>query len=133
MIPGAALRAALMVPLKSRLFQPTPPVEDLPARIATRIRAQEDRSEILVGWIQLAVVVGFSVVYVVAPKTFSADAPFHPVPWVLAAYLAFTLLRLNLAHRRLLPEWLRYSSIVIDIMLLVVLIWSFHLQYQQPP
>ena len=132
MIPKAA-RAALMTPWKSRLFQPTPPVDDLPARIATRIRAQEDRSEILVGWIQLAVVVGFSVVYVVAPKTSSADAPFHPVPWVLAAYLAFTLLRLFLAHRRLLPEWLRYGSIVVDIMLLVVLIWSFHLQYQQPP
>jgi len=105
----------------------------LPARIATRVRAQEEASEILVGWIQLAVVLGFSLVYLVAPKTFTATAPFQPVPWALAVYLAFTLLRLTLAHRHRLPEWLRYLSIVIDMALLLGMIWSFHLQYQQPP
>jgi len=104
----------------------------LPARIAARVRAQEAASEILVGWIQLAVVLGFAVLYLAAPKTFMADAPFRPVPWVLAAYLAFTLLRLALAHRHRLPEWLRYVSIVVDMTLLLGLIWSFHLQYQQP-
>ncbi len=105
----------------------------LPARIATRVRAQEEASEILVGWIQLAVVLGFSAVYLIAPKTFTVNAPFRPVPWVLAAYLAFTLLRLALAHRHRLPEWLRYASIVVDMTLLLGMIWSFHLQYMQPP
>ncbi|MBA2525563.1 MAG: hypothetical protein H0V18_07250, partial [Pyrinomonadaceae bacterium] len=88
--------------------------QNLPERVATRVQAQEDRSEILVGWIQMAAVSGFLLVYLVSPKTFSADAPFRPVPWVLAVYLAFTLLRLFLAHRHRLPEWLRYASIVID-------------------
>ena len=76
---------------------------------------------------------GFSIVYLVAPKTFRADAPFQPVPWALAAYLAFTLLRLTLAYRNRLSEWMRYLSIVVDMTLLLGLIWSFHLQYQQPP
>jgi adenylate cyclase len=106
---------------------------ELPARIASRVRAQEEASEILVGWIQLAVVLGFGIVYLVAPKTFSAAAPFQPVPWALSVYLAFTLLRLALAHLHRLPEWLRYVSIVIDMTLLLGLIWSFHLQYEQPP
>lgn len=123
---------ALKIPAK-RLWLSRTPQAAIPTRIATRIRAQEEASEILVGWIQLAVVLGFSLVYVAAPKTFSADAPFRPVPWVLAVYFAFTLLRLVLAHRHRLPEWLRYASIVIDMALLLVLIWSFHLQYQQPP
>jgi len=123
---------ALKIPSKARWLTRAPR-EPIPARIATRIRAQEEASEILVGWIQLAVVVGFSLVYMAAPKTFSADAPFRPVPWVLAAYLAFTLLRLTLAYRQRLPEWLRYASIVIDMALLLGMIWSFHLQYQQPP
>jgi adenylate cyclase len=105
----------------------------LPSRIATRIRAQEEASEILVGWVQLAVVLGFSIVYLAAPKTFRADAPFQPVPWALAAYLAFTLLRLALAYRQRLSEWMRYLSIVVDMTLLLGMIWSFHLQYQQPP
>lgn len=123
---------ALKIPVK-RLWLSRTPQAAIPTRIATRIRAQEEASEILVGWIQLAVVLGFSLVYVAAPKTFSADAPFRPVPWVLAVYFAFTLLRLVLAHRHRLPEWLRYASIVIDMALLLVLIWSFHLQYLQPP
>jgi adenylate cyclase len=86
-----------------------------------------------VGWVQLAVVLGFSIVYLAAPKTFRADAPFQPVPWALAAYLAFTLLRLALAYRQRLSEWMRYLSIVVDMTLLLGMIWSFHLQYQQPP
>ena len=105
----------------------------LPARVAARIRTQEEQSEILVGWIQLAIVLGFSVVYLVAPKTFSESAPFEPVPWALSAYFAFTVVRLILAHRHRLSEWMRYLSIVIDMSLLVGMIWSFHLQYQQPP
>ena len=123
---------ALKVPLQRRLFKWTRQ-ESLPTRIATRIRAQEEASEIVVGWIQLAVVLGFSLVYLLATKTSSASAPFHPVPWVLAAYLAFTLLRLTLAYRHRLPQWLRYVSIVIDMLLLLGMIWSFHLQYEQPP
>jgi adenylate cyclase len=105
----------------------------LPVRVATRVRAQEAASEILVGWVQLVVVVGFSIVYLVAPKTFSEDAPFRPVPWALGAYLGFTVLRLLLAYRHRLSEWLRYLSIVVDMTLLLGLIFSFHLQYQQPP
>ena len=105
----------------------------LPARIAARVRAQEVASEILVGWIQLAVVAGFSIVYFLARKTFRPDAPFQPVPWVLGAYLGFTLLRLTLAYRNRLSQWMRYLSIVIDMSLLIGLIWSFHLQYMQPP
>jgi adenylate cyclase len=116
---------------RGRLFRRLPPAE-LPARVAKRIEAQEAASEILVGWIQLAVVVGFGAVYLIAPKTFAADAPFRPVPWVLGAYLVFTLLRLALAHSGRLSEWLRYASIVVDMALLVALIWSFHLQYRQP-
>ncbi|HEY8245016.1 MAG TPA: adenylate/guanylate cyclase domain-containing protein [Casimicrobiaceae bacterium] len=126
------MRVALKFPWRGKfallMQRPT-----LPERVATRVRVQEERSEILVGWIQMAVVSGFFLVYLASPKTFSADAPFRPVPWVLAAYIAFTLLRLFLAHRHRLPEWLRYLSIVIDMALLLGLIWSFHLQYQQPP
>jgi adenylate cyclase len=126
------MASAIVIPWVRRLM-PSRQRLALPARIQARVRAQETASEILVGWIQLAVVLGFSVVYLVAPKTFSDAAPFRPVPWVLGAYLAFTLLRLALAHGHRLPEWLRYASIAIDMSLLVGLIWSFHLQYQQPP
>lgn len=104
----------------------------LPERVRNAIRDQQDRSEILIGWIQLAVVLTFGTLYAVSPKTFTMDAKIEPVPWALAAYFSFTVIRLAIAHRRRLPGWFLALSVAIDIALLYGLMWSFHLQYQQP-
>ena len=71
--------------------------------------------------------------YALSPHEFPADAGFEPVPWFLSIYLAFTLIRLLLAHKRLLPYWVLVMSVVMDMALLMGLIWSYHLQYGQPP
>ncbi len=107
-------------------------VEMLPARVHAAIRAQEDQTERLIGWIQLAVLATFAVLYAVSPKTDGAHDTFRPVPWVLGLYFLFTGLRLVLAHRISLPGWFLVLSIAIDMGLLFGLIWSFHLQYEQP-
>ena len=104
----------------------------LPERVRAAIRDQQDRSEILIGWFQLGVLVLIGSLYFAAPKTFSEDAEFAPVPWALASYLVVTLIRLVWAHRRRLPDWSLRLSVVFDMMLLMGLIWSFHLQYMQP-
>jgi adenylate cyclase len=105
----------------------------LPPRVRDAIQRQQQSSERLIGWIQLGVVVTFSVLYTVAPKTFSANSTFAPVPWALSAYFAFTVLRLLLAYYYRLPDWMLYLSVIVDMALLMGLIWSFHLQYRQPP
>ncbi len=105
----------------------------LPERLRNSIQDQQERSEILISVIQLVIVFIFGLLYSIAPKTFSQDADFAPVPWVLGIYLAFSLLRLYLAFKRKLPDWMLYLSSVVDIVLLLGLIWSFHLQYEQPP
>jgi adenylate cyclase len=115
----------------SRLFDGA--VQKLPLRVRERIRAEEERSEILVGVIQLAFIGSVALLYTLAPKKFGADAPFAPVPWVLGAYTVFTLLRLALARARRLTRGFVYFSIVVDMALLMGLIFSFHIQYQQPP
>jgi adenylate cyclase len=102
----------------------------LPRRIRRAIAVEEARAEILIGWVQLALVSFFFALYSIAPKT-SAGTPFMPVPFVLSGYLAFSLIRLALAYAWRLPRWFVLVSIVIDIGLLMLLIWSFHLQYQQ--
>jgi len=104
----------------------------LPRRVRREVQAQQDATERLIGWVQLAVVTIFATLYAIAPKTFTAHDTFQPVPYALGGYFLFTLLRLGLAYRLRLPDWLLYLSIVIDMGLLFVLIWSFHLQYQQP-
>jgi len=104
----------------------------LPSRVETAVRHQEAQNEILIGWVQLTVVSIWTVLYTLSPKTFAETARFEPIPWVLSAYFAFTLLRLTLSYRRLLPPWFLALSVIGDIALLMVTIWSFHLQYEQP-
>ncbi len=104
----------------------------LPPRVRDRIRRQQESSEIAIGWVQLGVVLTFATLYTIAPKTFTEEADFAPVPWALSIYFLFTVLRLWLAHSGRLPDWMLYLSVVVDMLLLLGLIWSFHLQYKQP-
>ncbi|MGH6916456.1 MAG: adenylate/guanylate cyclase domain-containing protein [Geminicoccaceae bacterium] len=109
---------------------PTPP--RIPERVQRAIREEQEAGEILVSLIQLAAIAVFGIVYTIAPKAFPPEVPFEPVPWTLAAYTGFTLLRLWLAWRRRLPAWFLALSVIVDITVLMLTIWSFHLQYQQP-
>jgi adenylate cyclase len=102
-----------------------------PERVRWLIGEQQFRSEILIGWVQFALVAFFLVLYTVSPKT-SAGTRFLPVPWVLGAFFVFTVLRLALAHRRMLNPTLLVAGVCMDMALLMGLVWSFHLQYEQP-
>ena len=107
---------------------------DLPERVRAAIAEQEERAEMLIGWIQLFIVCTFAILYALAAKPVdSGMGDFRPVPFALAGYLAFTLVRLWFAYKRQTPGWLLVTSILVDFGLLFGLIWSFHLQYNQPP
>ena len=106
---------------------------NLPHRVQESIRAQQEAGEILIGWVQLGFILTMAALYAVSPKAFSEETMFAPVPWAILCYLLFTLLRLVLAHRRALPGWLMWLSVVVDMTLLLGLIWTFHVQYEQPP
>ena len=53
---------------------------------------------------------------------------FEPVPLVLGASVAITLSQLRLAYLRRLAGILLGAFVVADVVLLLVLIWSFHIQ-----
>lgn len=108
-----------------------PPRAAPPERVRSLIAAQQLQSEILIGWVQFALIVFWILLYTLAPKT-SAGTRFLPVPWVLGAFLLITLLRLVLAHRHRLTPPLLIAGVIVDMALLMGLIWSFHLQYEQP-
>ncbi|MEC9368439.1 MAG: adenylate/guanylate cyclase domain-containing protein [Pseudomonadota bacterium] len=106
-------------------------LKKLPERVVRAIVRQEDASEVLIKIIQLAIVSLFGFLYLISPKT-DAGTAFSPVPYVLGGYLVFTLLGLMWAMYRRMPDWAVYLSIVLDVVLLMSLIFSFHIQYQQP-
>ncbi|MEM8552896.1 MAG: hypothetical protein AAGF45_11000, partial [Pseudomonadota bacterium] len=107
--------------------------ERMPRRVSSIVTGEEERSERLIGWVQLSIVCTFAALYFLAPRPVDAmDAFFEPVPIVLQVYLAFTIGRLIAAYRGFLPGWLLVASMVADVVLLYALIWSFHIAYDQP-
>jgi len=126
----------------------------LPERVEAAIAGLQDRSERAIGWFQLGVLAVFASLYAAAPSAAGAmfDAStlglerlppalaaaatlalMHAVPIALGLYFIATVVRLFWAYAARLPGWLLACSILIDMTLLFGLIWSFHIQYGQPP
>ncbi len=105
----------------------------LSERVRQRIERQQTASEIIIGWVQAGAIVFFAVIYAISPKAFPPGTRFEPVPWTLAIYAVFTSVRMILAYRGRLSDGLVAISTVVDIAVLMITIWSFHLQYQAPP
>ena len=116
----------------SRLLQGLPRRGELPPRVVAAIRGNQLQSEILIAWAQLFVGSTWSVLYAVAPKTAAANAMIEPVPLALGSYLLFSILRLILVHRGFISTWFLSLSVLVDMAILMALIWSFHIQYEQP-
>lgn len=109
------------------------PAGDAPARVTALVVKEEEKSERLIGWVQLTLASVFLALYLIAPKPVDADPMFEPVPLVIISYIAFTLVRIVAAYTGYLPGWLLVVSMLADVALLYGLIWSFHIVYAQPP
>jgi adenylate cyclase len=112
----------------SELAHPVAP----PERVVRAIRVAEGASEILVAWVQLAGVAFFLLVYAASLPAFDMRIGFEPVPAALALYVVFVAWRLNRAYTGMLSPRLLSVSAAVDVGVLMLLIWSFTLQYDAP-
>ena len=101
----------------------------LPENVSAAIERNDDISEILVKLIQFGVFALWGLAYLAAPQP--NPETISRVPIIIFIYLAFTVGMLFIALTRKTPDWLIYLSIVVDMVLLTFLIWSFHIQYGQ--
>lgn len=108
------------------------PPSTLPERVRIAIAYDQRSSEILVCFVQFGAIAFFGAFYALTPKAFPPMVPFEPVPWALGIYALFTTLRLWLTLRDRLSAAFLSLSVIVDIALLMLTIWSFHLQYQEP-
>lgn len=106
-------------------------IDQVPARVKAEVAQRESEAERLIGWIQLAMVLFFAALYSLAPRA-EGGGGFNFVPLALGAYFLFTVLRVALSYRMVLPFWYLVISIIVDVALLCGLIFSFHIQYDQP-
>lgn len=102
------------------------------ARVRDAIRLQQDASERLIAWTQFAVIVTFTALYAISPKTSAVSPWITPVAFALEIYFVFSVFRLWLAYKISLPGWFLALSVIADLSLLMTVIWSFHIQYDQP-
>ncbi len=103
----------------------------LPKPVRQAVAKREQESEVLVGYLQLFLVGMLSVLYAVAPSPDNMSG-FMAEPYALFLYAILTLGRIYWAQHAPIPNWALYGSILIDTALLMLLIWSFHIQYSQP-
>ena len=103
----------------------------MPPRVLAEIERRETAAEQTISWSQLAIVGFFAVLYSVGPRAQGATGE-NFVPMVLATYLVFTLFRVFLSYRMMLPGWYLVLSMIVDVGLLCGMIFSFHIQYMQP-
>ncbi len=108
-----------------------PPDHVIPARVLAEIDRREAAAEHTIGWVQLAFVSFFVLLYSLAPRA-EGSAGNNFVPLILAAYFIFTVFRVALSYRITIPSWFLVISMIVDVALLCGLIFSFHIQYAQP-
>lgn len=128
--PSPLLRGAALL----RALTRSSATDRLPLRVAEIVRRKDRESEQLLCRVQLLLAATLFLLYALAPRPPDAAMTFlSPVPLALAAYTALTLLRSAHVRKASLPNWAVAVSIVADVTLLLLLIWSFHWTYNQPP
>ncbi len=105
-------------------------LQQFPRRVLDAIERHDDASEVLIKIIQFTIFSIFGILFLVSPRT-DAGTTFALAPYAIGTYLVLTAIGLVWAIRRRLPDWAVYVSIFFDVSLLMSLIWSFHIQYQQ--
>jgi adenylate cyclase len=129
--PWASVIGALRPALASR---DESLVAALPDRVKAIIDDQDRATERVIVAVHLVIGAGLLALYALSPRPDDTHAGMlAPVPIALGLYLSFSLIRLALAAKGRLPGWFVAVSIVADFALLFGLIWSFHVQYREPP
>lgn len=103
-----------------------------PERVRRAILTSEATSEVFVAWLQLAGVLFFLILYAATLPAFDMRMGPEPVPLALLCYGFFVGWRLTRAYAGALTPPILALSAAVDVAVLMVLIWSFTLQYDAP-
>jgi adenylate cyclase len=106
--------------------------DTLPDEMMNQIEEQRQKSEHLIGWVQIAIIVVIAVVYNLAPRAAAHAGVPSFVPFMLITYAMLAVLRMALAGRHKIGTMFEVFSIIADVALVTGYIWTTHLQYAQP-
>src|SRR5215831_13155452 len=104
---------------------------ELSPRALAAIKHNQAMSEVLLSWMQVGFLAFMTFLYFIAPKGFSPEVRFKPVPFLLALYAPFVLVRLGLTLKQRLTPFILTASVLVDMAFIIGLIFAFHIQYAQ--
>ncbi len=109
------------------------PVDELPVRVQRLVESETQAATVRTAWFMLAIVGFLGLLYALSPKALDGMTAFKPVPVAVFLLIVVSLARLFAAYRGLMTRPAVTVFIIADFALFYGLIWSFHLQYEQPP
>jgi adenylate cyclase len=105
----------------------------LPQRVRREFEREQFRGELLVTAVQFALIVIFAALYASTPPGYSPGAPVEAAPLGLVFFALLALLRLYAGWTGQLTRPLIALGVVAEMLVLLFVIWAYHLQYEQPP
>lgn len=102
----------------------------LPVRVKNEIEVQRYKSELMVSGVQLAVIALLAIINFFTPSTYSPNASVDAASLGLSMFAILTLVQLWVVWTRQLTPYFLGFSIVAEMLLLLFIIWIYHLQYE---
>lgn len=106
----------------------------LPPRVALLVADETRKADRLAAFVVLGIAGFLGLLYLLSPKALDgAMTEVRPVPMAVTLFVLASLFRLWLVRNESMSRLAVFAFIVIDFALFYGLIFSFHLQYEQPP
>ena len=99
----------------------------------SELEREQFRGELLVGGVQLALAALLAALVAATPPGYAPGAPIEAAPLGLAFFALLALLRLYAAWTGQLSAPVLAAGVVGEMLVLLFVIWAYHLQYEQPP
>jgi adenylate cyclase len=104
----------------------------LPLRVQRDLEREQFHSELLVTAVQLLLVAVLAALYASTPAGWAPGAPVEAAPLGLVLLALLALVRLYTAWTGQLTRPVLAAGVVAEMVVLLGVIWAYHLQYEQP-
>ena len=105
----------------------------LPKYVQHAIAEQHRTSEKLISWVLLSTAIIIGILYILSPKPEPYEEQFLIIVIAITLYIIFGLIRLLFSYLNYLPTTFLIISAVADVLVLMIMLFSLHIIYNQPP
>lgn len=102
-------------------------------RVEADLKALQDKSELLVAMVQLIVIALLAFIFFLAPVERAADSPVNSEALGIGLFAILVMVRLWFAYTQQLTRLFLGFSVIAEMSVLILTIWSFHLQFGAIP